>query len=380
MADPVGARRSQVAIVLLALVGAMFTWRYSARVVSFSGAAALAYALALVGLFAILRRVDFAVLPAARSGRAFAGVAIGLTAAAGLVVALTPEQTEVARLPALADWIADVEAGAFPWAVHVNAPSSFPFMYVLAWPFDWLGNLGLLEVVGVAALGLVIWHSSTSANTRWLRLATALLLPPLFYEPIVRSELLFNTVLVVALVIFAERRLDPARLDAAGLALAVAFGLLLSTRTVVALVYGCYFAYRFRDHLRQGVVFSALVAILFALTLAPFLVWDAGAFFDNGPFASQSRGSELPAWVAVPALAAAIVAGRSAPSLDAVLFRLGLILFAVVAAALVPQLIDDGDATILAETGYDLGYFVFCVPFLLLSLTSARDCVQRAPG
>ncbi|UCD93668.1 MAG: hypothetical protein JSU69_07810, partial [Candidatus Zixiibacteriota bacterium] len=72
-------------------------------------------------------------------GLAAAG-AIGLTI---LMFRFDPATIAVGRFPALRDWIEKLLDGEFPYLSGVR-PSGFPFLFMIAMPFYFIGDLGLL--------------------------------------------------------------------------------------------------------------------------------------------------------------------------------------------------------------------------------------------
>lgn len=104
------------------------------------------------------------------------------------------------------------------------------------------------------------------------------------------------------------------------------------------------------------------------LTLVPLLLWDAERFVAEGPFAVQSL--YLPAVLAVGLGAGALVLAARARTTSELLFYQGATLFVLAAASLGLTARRMGAAEAVLESGFDLTYFVFSIPLLLLSLTS----------
>ena len=367
--------RSTVSAVLLATVGAAFMLKYGARWTDGAAVLASAYAVGYAALFMALRRVDAGSFRWLQERRLFLVALFAVVLGAGIVVEVVPEASRVGRLPALEEWIRRGMAGLFPWGTATETnPSGLPFLFMLALPFYALGNLGFLEVAGVLLFGLVVLRHTRRHGDRWLQLGALLLLPPFYYELLVRSELFFNMALVPALFLLAERHLDVRRRDVRFVGLAVLFGLVLSTRAIVALPYAAYGAYRFRGHLRQGFLFLTLALLTFSGTLAPFIAWAPERFFTEGPFAVQ--GLYLHPSLAVFFALAAGMAGWRAKDRSDVLFATGTLLFFVVVVAAGPAVATWGLPAVLAEDRFDVAYFIFCVPFLILSLESRTSALS----
>ena len=359
--------RAGAALAMLAVVGALFVFKYAHRVTEAAPWLALGYAAAFVALSAGLRRVRPA--PVGRLGGGVLGGA--LVAAAIAVGTLWPDGGEVARLPAIEVWWERVFDGRFPYGPPVR-PSGFPGLFALSLPFYLSGLLRYLPAVGLAVFVAVVWAGLERPGDRFFVLATAALLPTTWYEVLLQSELLLNVSLVIGALMIAERlvgrRLDRGEDVGAGrvLAAGAALGLVLSTRLVVAVPLGMYVAYRFRGRYAEVVPAAVTAAAAFGLTLAPLLFWDVGRFIAEGPFAVQSL--YLPVVLAGALGIGALALATGARSDAGLLFRMGAVLFAFAAVSLGLTMGRMGAAEAVLASGFDLTYFVFCVPPLVLSL------------
>jgi hypothetical protein len=182
--------------------------------------------------------------------------------------------------------------------------------------------------------------------------------------------------LVIIALVIAERYPDKERIDWRFITVAVLLGFALSTRAIVGIIIAAYLCYRFRGSIKQGIVFAILVALAFALTLLPFILWDAERFLAFGPFSVQGRF--LPTPLVLLALLAAITGGWKARDFHTLLFIIGTLLFTIVFIAAAFSLINDGIRSMLFNNQFDISYFVFCVPFLLLGITN-RGTVIGTP-
>ncbi len=360
----------QAAIVILGIVSAIFAAKYSARIGAPGIIFGIVYCVVFVG--AATATVHFAPRWRAPRCRNLLALAVGgLSLVALVAVFVVPSASRVGRLPAVEIWLSDLLAGTFPYHAP-NQPSGFPMLFLAALPAYALGNVGLLEVVGIALFGaaLLKWDGRKTQED-WVPLVLLLLLPSVYYEVIVRSELFFNITLVLALIIFTDERLARGRTTWGLVGFALLFGLVLSTRSVIGLVYGIYVIWRFRHEPLRGMLFTGIVLLTFALTLVPFLIWNPGLFVSNGPFSIQF--GYLPLWIVVLFLGVSIYVGFVVRGLRQVLFACGVLLFALVFTAFLFRVGETGlSATVLADR-FDIAYFVFCTPFLLLALHERRN-------
>ncbi len=359
----------QTAIILLGLVSAIFVAKYSARLAEHGVLYGVLYFLLFVGV--AFAAMYFASSSNPKAGGRFLILAVGgLTILSLVAVLALPSGSRVGRLPAIDIWLSDLLTGAFPYHAP-NRPSAFPVLFLLALPAYALGNAGILEAAGIALFGAALLKGERDGTKSfWLPLLLLLLLPSTYYEIVVRSELFFNMALVLALIIFTDDFLARQEVKWKLAGLAILFGLVLSTRSVVGLAYVIYVLWRFRNDTLRGISFSAIVVLTFLLTLVPFVLWNPAFFFSNGPFSIQI--GYLPVWIILLFLGTAAVAGFAVQGLREVIFATGVLLFAIVLTPFLLRVADAGLGATLYTDRFDISYFVFCTPFLLFSLPERR--------
>lgn len=259
-------------------------------------------------------------------------------------------------------------------------PSPLPVLFFLALPFYLIGNLGFLEVAGILFLGAAALKMDRADSRRAsVQLVTLLLLPSTYYELITRSELLFNISLVVLVLLLADETVVTGETDLKFFAIAVVMGLILSTRTVVGLAYASFVVFKFRKgNFSSAVLFSLLVISTFCLTLAPFMIWNFREFVLDGPFAVQFGYVSLP--VMIFSLALAVIIGFVSESIEGLFYLSGLLIFALVLWAFVGRAIQVGFADAVFGSRFDVGYFILCVPYLILSIGARLDPVSCVPS
>lgn len=346
-------------------MGALFVVKYGSRVSPYAGVLAVFYA----AFF--LAAVSYAQRPVAR--RALGWAAVGIALGALALTLSSPEANRVARLPALAVWLDRLWAGTYPYASPVR-PSGFPGLYALAFPFWATASLRLLPVVG---LGVFMVATLRNAGGRGAAVLVGLaLLPTVWYEVAVHSELLLNMALALASLWAFERARHSGHAALAGAA-ALA-GVLLSTRLVVGVVYAVWGAYAFREHWGRGLAFAGIALAVWSATWLPFALWDGAQFAALGPFSIQ--GLYLPSGVVLAGGVAALALGWRAPSLPSVIARTGWLLFVLVSIAFGISIARLGFETALGD-GFDLSYFILPTPFLLFTLGLSDRIVSepRAP-
>jgi hypothetical protein len=342
------------------LLNLPFLAKYPVRAGLGLGVAIGGYLVAVVIAWTVSRRLKSRVTSLRLSP--WATLAAAVVVAAGLTVVMRrfdPEAIHVTRYAALDQWIARLFAGEFPYA-STAAPSSFPFMFVWAMPWYLLGDLGLLQIVSWIAFAALCAWSARDDQARAVGALAALLGSPLFlYEVVTRSELFSNMVLVLAVVLALER----VRRGRDLVGVAVAAGLALSTRGIVALVGAVALPFRFRREPLRGLAFAAIAGVVFAATLAPFVLWDRDAFLRHGPFSIQL--SYAPRGLVAAAFALALALGWRARGPRDVVLGTALALAMPVAAVFLWSVATEGWRRVLLGDDFDISYFAFAHTFLI---------------
>ena len=363
------ALKNSISSVLLAFVGAIFVLKYSARILNNTGfpeLCAALYSLAFLSLRTFIGKLEQNQSAHTADRHYFVAALSCLLIAALLMITLAPETNRVTRLPAIKEWIELLLARKFPWGTQTQFnPSGLPFLFIVALPFYYAGKLGYLEFVGIALYCTAVIRIHPCAQTRWLQIVTLLALPTVFFELLVRSDLFFNMLLGLMGVLLSERYLNTKKPNARFFGLASLFGLALSTRLIVAVLFTAFISYKFRQQKLLGLLFSGVVLTIFGVTLLPFILWNCPSFLAEGPFAIQL--SYLPLGSATLCTVAAAFAGSKAIDLSDVLFITGVLLFILVVVAFISAAANLGFNTAVLRDGFDISYFIFCTPFLLLS-------------
>lgn len=358
--------RTYAVLAILAFIGAVVLHEYASRVTQYGSTVAALWAVGMIGAYLSAEYACRTSVRARKRTQYYGIVAVVIAVQIGIVL-LTPDESRVGRLIAIRQWTANFVSGHFPYDAPVR-PSSFPMLFLVALPFSLTGMEGLLQPLGLAIAAIAIRRFMLPSH-RMPVLIVLLLMPTLWYEVVVRSELFFNMALVLGAFLLADKYVRPGNRSAAFFLTAVVFGLVLSTRSVVAIPYAVWWAWRFRGDVRTGLLFAGVVAVTFAATLVPFALWHPAFFSSFGPFATQTRFTSLP--FAVIAGAAAVWLGWRSRGIGDVFLVTGAVLFVLTLLAF----IDSGRA--LTTVQFDLGYFVLPVPFLAFSLAGSQRFVGR---
>ena len=355
-------------LALIGLINFLFVWKYGARAVPSAGL--VAFLVVALQLILFSKPVGERLLSRLRPGYVASGLTLIVVLYTGAVHLTVPlSSLNVDRWSVIHSFLDVLSAGGYPYFAesHLgNPPGPMPVYYVLAYPFDRANCLEVLSAIGPIA---GMWWIVRKENTPQRAVAWLLLLgtsPWVYWEILVRSNITTYTVLVLVALVYWYRSTSSARTLWSVLMAAVCTGLLLSTRSVYALVYIPVFgALLWRGHTRESVVLSAVTSIAaFTLTFVPiYLTWP-DEFMVMNPFIVQS-GFLLPrSWVAgVFVLAFSLLLSprvRNHPFPTG-----GFVLFGTVGLYFIYHTFTAGFQAAYFDSIVDLSYFIFCVPFLV---------------
>jgi hypothetical protein len=355
------------AFLVYGMINSIFVYKYSSRLISLPWAITFIYLAGATLLFFVsLKEIKLNI-----SKRRQNALFIFLVAAAALCLTLLmfrfdPATIRVGRYPAMHDWLSRLFDSEFPYNSDTR-PSGFPFLFVVAMPFYFLGDLGLLQVFGFLVFAGLVYLRFRNGGTAKIRCILLLIATPVFvYEIVVRSELFSNMVLVLLYFAVFERLRTRAETFIPVL-LGLAGGLILSTRGIVIIPYLVFFSYLLKKKsIKYNLTLGVSIIGGFLLTLVPFICWNRDYFIHYGPFAIQS--SYIPGWLLAAVVIVTCWLGLSAKSLRAVYSAISFLLAGIVAVVFFMAVIRVGWHAAVIESRFDISYFCFTIPFLLISL------------
>jgi hypothetical protein len=358
-------RENILCLFILGSIGSIFILKYFSRYIDFAEIIAIIYLPLFVTIFIFLsQKISYEL--EFLNKKLFIVFFIIIVLASIFAISYLPEKSRVARLPAITSWIEYLFRGQFPWGSPAE-PSGFPFLFILAIPFYLIGNIGYIEVLGLILYGFILLRYPGSTNKEiWTRLFILMCLPTFYYEFIVRSELFFNISLVIAFILFVGERISPQKRNVLFFAAAFILGLILSTRSIVAVVFTIYLIFLFRENLLNGIIFLAITFLAFTFTLVPFIVWNSASFYYNGPFIIQL--THFPLWGTIIFFFISIIFGWKAKNIHQVIMFSGVLIFTIVATGFILIVVKEGFYNAIVKDGFDISYFILCIPFLVLSV------------
>lgn len=360
-----------ILVVIYGLINALFVYKYMGQLIGIVHLTALLYF-----CFIVFFASKLLILKQKREGEAFfqsnrwiypVVIAVSSLFLTLLMKQFDPHNINVGRYPALYEWISRLLQGEFPYG-SPTAPSGLPFLFIFATPFYVIGDLGYIQIFSfiVFASLLYLRHRQNTLN-RLMIVALLVTAPVFLYEVVVRSELFSNMVITLCcLAAFEVWHRKPGFLML--ILLGIAGGLLLSTRLIVLVIYLPFFGFflfRQWQFLRFS-VFALSAAISFLLTLLPFVLWDFQMFVDYGPFSIQT--SYLPKWLLLIFTGICAYLGWAAKKLSSIYTWITITLFSVVLTSFILAIARFGWYSSVFQDRFDISYFCFTLPFLLISL------------
>ncbi len=376
MIRPTSRSRAWAAWGALLAINLLVVAKYAARLSAPWWLAAGVYAAGVTVCTLRVARGATVVVPCGRRVR-WVLVGASLAVQVACLVAVSPETLRVDRWSAMTSFNTAVLNGTFPYVerTHLGSPLwGLPAAYLVGLPFQWLGDVGYLQVA--AFLLFVLACRRLYADRYDVTPALALLATsPLFlWEVAVRSDLTSNALFVVVVLFLCERwrdRKTRGRMVFVG----GLVGLLACTRVVLLAPLTVYLAtYVRRDEARAGLALAGAATGAAAAVLVPFVLWSPALFADNNPFTFQMALSPVPLRVGVVVMC--LAAGLAVRDFGTQCLAGGLVLLGGVGAAFCVRAATIGWSRALFDSGFDISYFDLSAPFLVVPLLFAYPVAE----
>jgi hypothetical protein len=359
-------------------INALFIWKYVSHYLSHQFMAPLLYIVAAIIFIPVILNKNCFKFTILTHRKIYFSVA--LTAAIFLTILMLqfkPGEIEVGRYPALHDWITKLLNLEFPYESTAK-PSGFPFLFILAMPFYFLGDLGAFQIFSFLLFTIALYFKFRDNTTVQLRLLILLIFSPIFlYEIVVRSDLFSNMAVVLFFLICCEKY-GAGKSYFIQIILGLTAGFLLSTRGIVLFIYIPYFAFLFKNRGVKPRLFLPSMLTGFLITLIPFALWNWEYFINFGPFAVQL--SYIPVWFVVLSIICSLIWAWKTKKTNDIYFIISTILFWVIFGAFIIFTVRFGLVNSVFGDKFDISYFCFALPFLLLSLGAATAREKNIKG
>ncbi len=348
---------------IIGLISLIFVYKYS--LINFNRPVLLAFTYVLLFLFVIFSFNKIKVIPRWRENNKYFLAAIILFVLLLLYYVLfTPKPDSSFELLSVKNWLDNFYHGEFPYRLR-STFTAYPFLYLFASPFYWVGNIALLEVLAWAVIGLLLILNSTTVREKVIKLFFLLVSPLTFYGLFESSGYFLSAVILITLIFLSNKYLTPGKVNIKFIVFAVLFGLFFAIKMEIIIVLIIYLLFFFRNNIKDGFLFFEILSAVFLITIIPFILWNPVLFFFNGPF-SLFFMFDIPWWELLIFLGISFYVGWMVSDLQEIFFASGILL-------IIPSLIN-----LLFVPGAGLSNFIFCLPFLILSVKDYR--VEKFAG
>lgn len=281
-----------------------------------------------------------------------------------LLYFIIPAESRVGRHNAINEWLSTLLRGGYPYGISSN-PSGMPMLFFIALPFYLASDAGFLVAAGSALIITLIYKTAKYKREFYLTLALLLITPVLYYEYLVRSELLTNMVLAIAVIIVTKYLINSAK-PWGNLVISILWGVLLSTRLTVLPIFVLGVLFFYRQNIRELVIVILSSLLVFTATLLPFYLTNPPVFIEHGPFAIQLL--YLPFWVYPFFGILTLYIGWLISDIQELYFTCGVLLFILVVISFFQSVLLNGFYSSVFNDRFDISYFILPVPFFLFSI------------
>ena|GEM_PF-2323497 len=257
-----------------------------------------------------------------------------------------------------------------------NVPGPFPVYFLLNLPGYLLGEIGFINLIGLAVYAWLLYRVQDSYRGRILALLQLVILVPFWWEIACRSVLFTNMVFGILTMYWLEFTWVRSRPFFTG-ALA---GLLLSTRSIVIVPLLAYASHLIKRSPGNGFqIFrgGCYALATLAITLLPLYLWHPKDFQEFNPILVQS--TLLPMSLGLPILVITAMAATKAKDFYGVLYVSGVLITLSVLASFLLVIHSDGPRAAFWDSKFDISYFLLAIPFLVLSSSLLYPEPHRMP-
>lgn len=372
---------SIVGWLLLLVVNLLFVCKYFSRVGFSPLWSCVGYTIGVIFVIVLWYRV----VQARLSDRVVKGMFWLLLACMTLGIGFAlwkvdPMAVRVDRWSATTYFLDALFQGIYPYGVHThvsetNFPSPFPVWHYLNIPFWLLGDVGLGLIVMLWLTLAVIYLHTHNIRVVFTFLLLLALSPAYWWEVLVRSDGLSNSLLVFVVILWLDDVMIVHRNDVGEkwVVVAVVAGCIACTRLSAIIPIAIYlFGKYIRSGKRVWLFFPMIVASVFLFFFLPYIFWDVDSwvFFSRNPFMSQSAPGNR--YILLVMVLIAIILSIRIRSFHRLMGAIGIFMFAFMCISLIGSMSTyEGDITLL-DLPCDISYLTLCFPYLMLYVSSGE--------
>ena len=251
-----------------------------------------------------------------------------------------------------------------------NYPGPMPFYYMLALPFYLLEELGYLSIIGLLSFCLLLKFLKKPLQTQTVYFILIATSPFYLWEIIGRSNIFFNSTLILISMVYFFRTIENKNLVWNG----IIIGLLLSTRNVYAIPYVVLFLYALKNRdisIKSTIIIGFISVLTFSATFLPFVIGHFDDFLKMNPFIIQSSYL-MPFEFSFACILLSFLSYFVVKNRQDVYFYSAVILFITITMHFVWMSMQHGIYNAFFNSKADISYFILCIPFLLFHIVSLQ--------
>jgi len=294
---------------------------------------------------------------------------ITLTGMFALQHFINPLSLQVDRWSAIHGFFNELFSGNYPYLARTHLGgygSPFPVWQFFHLPFYLMGNISLAAVFSVIVLLTTVYIYTLSSRKTLFFLVLLFISPAFWYEITVRSDLMYNFFILLAVLLFLlKKQTNFAKHPYLS---GILCGLFLSTRfTVIIPFIVLLFADFWQSSLKTKIIFALTTVFVFAFTFSPFIFWNFNSlmFFQYNPFILQTRQGSVFEVLIIFALSI-FLSFRAGKNHDKFFCYSAYLLIALVVTTFLHNMILNGFQYGLFSPAYDITYFNMALPFIIL--------------
>ncbi len=361
--------KSIVAFTVLLLINLLFVYKYVERITAFAGIITFMMALFYIGTWTLRKRVvitkkQYAILT---TGILILFICLGFILFAKVpLLSLNVDRWNT--ITTFWESFFNQEYVYYASSYLGNPPGPMPFYFILALPFMLAGDLGVMTLFGSLLFMALVARLKISINNKlwsFLFLVSSFFI---LWEIVTRSNIFFNSVIILALIIWFSAINKSHNLSL--FLNAFVAGLLLSTRSVFIIPYIIVFLYALRKkEISPGrlIIYGIIAIFAFVLTFIPFILNHFEDFMKINPFVIQSTFF-IPFSYNIGFMLLAAGSSFLCKNTIDVYFYCGVTLFVSISIYFVYHIIAIGFTTSYFDSFVDISYFIFSAPFLIYYL------------
>lgn len=362
---------NKIAITLFIIVNALFVMKYSERIFPHY------FLYITIAYTACTFFFTYKLLPHLTTchkynNTLFALGILSIILMAALQYYVDPFSIKVDRWSALHYPIGNLLQGKYPYTAHTHLggySSPFPIWQLFHIPFYLMGNVGISFFFCLSIFLFCIFE--VYGKSRMIHVISLIAMSPaIWYEAIVRSDLISNMFICASFIIYMTRQTNQEWINKNMPFLSIILALFASTRLITIIPIAMFlFPYFINITIRRQIISILIFCIVFILTFLPFAMWDWNNFFffEYNPWNLQTRqGSLMDFIIYIPLFFFLTMSWRGRIQLYN--FNISIMLVSFILVSILHQMYTL-NVWNLFHSYYDITYYNSALPFLMLYIS-----------